>query len=362
MPKIQGALVSLDPENGAILALAGGYDFRAQQFNHATQARRQPGSNFKPFFYAGAIENGLTAASIYNDAPIVLPGGDLEEVYRPRNSGDVFHGNIRLREALYRSINLVSLRVILDWGPENAIEYVNRFGFDTSRFPKDVQLAFGGGTIALTPLEVATGYAAFANGGFKVEPHFISGIDSINEDVIFLERPATVCDPACQELPQAKRIIEERVAYVMNDILSDVITKGTGRKAYRALNREDLKGKTGTTNDADIWFSGFTHDLVATAWAGFDDNSPVGSREWGSTTPMETWIDYMGQVLPPESESSIHALPDSLVTVRIDPATGFRADPKDPKAVFELFREEHAPPGTIAKKEEEASEPLQQIF
>ena len=362
VPKIQGALVSLDPENGAILALAGGYDFRAQQFNHATQARRQPGSNFKPFFYAGAIENGLTAASIYNDAPIVLPGGDLEEVYRPRNSGDVFHGNIRLREALYRSINLVSLRVILDWGPENAIEYVNRFGFDTSRFPKDVQLAFGGGTIALTPLEVATGYAAFANGGFKVEPHFISGIDSINEDVIFLERPATVCDPACQELPQAKRIIEERVAYVMNDILSDVITKGTGRKAYRALNREDLKGKTGTTNDADIWFSGFTHDLVATAWAGFDDNSPVGSREWGSTTPMETWIDYMGQVLPPESESSIHALPDSLVTVRIDPATGFRADPKDPKAVFELFREEHAPPQTLIEKEEEASEPLQQIF
>ena len=365
LPDIQGALVSLNPRNGAILALVGGYDFHARQFNHVTQARRQPGSNFKPFFYAGAMENGLTAATIYNDAPIVLPGGELEEIYRPRNSGDKFRGNIRLREALYRSINLVSLRVILDYGPENAIKYVQRFGFDTTDFPRDAQLAFGGGTIALTPLEIATGYAVFANGGFKVEAHLISEIKSINDDLIFTAKPMTVCDPACEDLPNAKQIVEPRVAYVMNSILADVITLGTGRKVLAALNRSDIKGKTGTTNDADIWFSGFTSDLVATTWSGFDDNGPVGRGEWGSTTPMETWIEYMKEVLPDESESSVLPLPDRLVTVRIDPATGYRADPTNKRATFEIFREEYAPsapPSTLAQKAEDASVPIQQIF
>lgn len=365
VPEIQGALVSLDPSNGAIKALVGGYDFNANQFNHATQARRQPGSNFKPFFYAAALENGLTAASIFNDAPIVLPGGELEEIYRPTNSGDVFHGNIRLREALYRSINLVSLRVILELGPDKAISYVRRFGFDTSDFPQNVQLAFGGGTIALTPMEVATGYAAFANGGYKVEPFLISTIASINNDLIFGASPETVCETVdtCNGFPMAQRIIEPRVAYIMDTILSDVIRRGTGRKAYRALRRDDLQGKTGTTNDADIWFSGFTHDLVATTWAGFDDNSPVGNREWGSTTPIDMWIEYMQAALPPESESTELPIPDGLVTVRIDPDTGYRADATDPGAIFEIFREEHVPPPapSVARKEEEG-EPIKQIF
>jgi penicillin-binding protein 1A len=352
LPNIQGAFVALDPKNGAILALIGGYDFREQQYNHVTQARRQPGSNFKPFFYAGAMENGLTAATIYNDAPVVMPGGEQEEVYRPRNSGDKFDGNMRLREALYRSKNLVSLRVILDFGPKNAIEYVKRFGFDTSSFPEDVQLAFGGGTIALTPLEVATGYAAFANGGYKVSPFLISEITSIDGEMIFKESPKTVCDFECSDLPRAERVIEPRVAYVMNSILSDVITKGTGRKARAALKREDLKGKTGTTNDADIWFSGYTHDLVATAWTGFDDNSPVGRREYGSTTPIETWIDFMREALPAESDSSVLPFPDNLVTVRIDPRTGERADPSDPMGIFELFRKELAPAGSTSPQNE----------
>jgi penicillin-binding protein 1A len=365
VPAIEGALVALSPKNGAIRALVGGYDFNAKQYDHVTQARRQPGSNFKPFFYAGALENGLTAASMYNDAPIVLPGGELEEVYRPSNSGDVFHGNISLREALYRSINLVSLRVILDYGPANAIDYVKRFGFDTSNFPANVQLAFGGGTIGLTPLEVATAYAAFANGGFKVEPFLISTITSINDHDIFVVRPATACETEaeCSGLPRATRIIEPRVAYIMNSILGDVMTRGTGTKATRALERRDLKGKTGTTNDADIWFSGYTHDLVATTWAGFDDNSPVGNREWGSTTPMETWIDFMRVALPPESESSELPIPNGLVSVRIDPETGLRAEPGNPDAIFEIFREEMVPEQTtsIARKDD-SGEPLKQIF
>lgn len=362
VPAIQGALVSLDPTDGAIKALVGGYDFSTKQFNHATQAHRQPGSNFKPFFYAGALENGLTAASIYNDAPVVLPGGEQEEVYRPTNSGDVFHGNIRLREALYRSINLVSLRVILDFGPKNTIDYVKRFGFDTSNFPSNVQLAFGGGTIALTPLEIATGYAAFANGGYKVEPYFIQEIDSYNFDPVFVANPTKVCGTVCGDHSPATAIIEPRVAYIMNSILNDVMRRGTGTKATRALNRTDLKGKTGTTNDADIWFSGFTRDLVATTWAGFSDNSPVGSREWGSTTPIETWIAYMREALPAESDSTTLPLPDRMVTLRIDPATGQRAEPGDPDAIFEMFREEQAPPPKLANKVTPESRPLQQIF
>ncbi|MBV1879250.1 MAG: PBP1A family penicillin-binding protein [Pseudomonadales bacterium] len=366
VPKIQGALVSLNPRDGAILALVGGYDFKAQQFNHVTQAHRQPGSNFKPFYYAGAMENGLTAASIFNDAPLVLDGGEQEQVYRPKNSGG-FDGNLRLREALYKSKNMVSLRVILEFGATNAIDYVKRFGFDTSNFPPDVQLAFGGGTIALTPLEVATGYAAFANGGYKVSPYLIANIKSINQNTIYSATPDTVCDKSLPQLdcklPSAERIIESRVAYVMDSILSDVITRGTGKKVLRALNRRDLKGKTGTTNDADIWFSGYTNDLVTTTWTGFDNNSPVGNREYGSTTPLETWVEYMREVLPPETETRTIPLPDSLVTVRINPVTGDRATSTDPNAIFEMFREEYAP-ANPARQEQITTQnrPVQQIF
>jgi penicillin-binding protein 1A len=363
VPDVQGALVSLDPDNGAILALVGGYDFRAQQYNHATQARRQPGSNFKPFFYAGAMTNGLTAASIYNDAPVVLDGGELEETYRPSNATDSFDGPMRLREALYRSKNLVSLRVILDYGPDKAIDYVSRFGFDTSNFPRDVQLAFGGGTIALTPLEVATGYAAFANGGYRVSPYLIQEIDSINEDVLMMADPERVCDDCDETVPRAPRILDPRIAYIMDSILADVITRGTGTKANRAMKRRDIRGKTGTTNDADIWFSGYTRDIVTTTWAGFDNNGPLGNREFGSTVPLETWIDYMTEVLPPESESRTLAFPDRLVTLKIDPNTGLRTEPADPRGIFEVFREEFAPPAAIANQQDEIeSQPIQDIF
>ena len=365
VPAIQGALVAMAPTDGAIRAWVGGYDFNVRQFDHVTQARRQPGSSFKPFFYAGALEAGLTAASIFNDAPIVMAGGELEEIYRPTNSGDEFRGSIRLREALYRSINLVSVRVILDLGPDRAINYVRRFGFDTTSFPRDVQLAFGGGTIGLTPLEVATGYAAFANGGFKVDPYFISKISSINNTDIIEAQPAVACYPApCEEGARtAPRIIEPRIAYIMNSILSDVMTKGTGTKAVRELKRTDLMGKTGTTNDADIWFAGYTHDLVTTTWAGFSDNSSVGSREWGSTTPIETWIDFMQVALPAVADSTRMPAPDGLVSVRINPETGYRADASDPDAIFEMFREEQIPPQTTAlAKKDEKNEPLKQIF
>ncbi|MFT6432522.1 MAG: penicillin-binding protein 1A [Candidatus Azotimanducaceae bacterium] len=363
VPGMQAALVALNPRDGAIKSMVGGYHFTAQQYNHATQARRQPGSNFKPFFYAGALEAGNTAATIYNDAPVVLPGGELEQVYRPSNWKDEFEGDLRLRQALFKSKNLVSLRVILTLGAQNAIDYVSRFGFDTSNFPVNVQLAFGGGTIALTPLEVATGYAAFANGGYKVEPYFISKIESINSDVLFTATPQTACNPNCTENQVvAKRIIEPRVAYIMDSILLDVMRRGTGTKATRELKRRDIRGKTGTTNDADIWFSGYTPDLVVTTWAGYDNNSSVGSREFGSTTPIESWIEFMRVALPVEADSSTLSQPNGLVTVRINPTTGLRAAQDDPDAIFEIFREEFAPAPELAKKEDKKENTLQQIF
>ena len=361
IPQIQGALVALAPKDGSIRALVGGFDFNTLQFNHATQARRQPGSNFKPFFYAGALEQGLTAATIYNDAPFVLPGGAQEEVYRPRNSGNEFKGNISIREALYQSINLVSLRVILDYGPENAVNYVSRFGFDTSNFPNDVQLAFGGGTIAVTPLEVATAYATFANGGYKISPYLIEKIESGNQNIIFQADPEVACFHKCEGTKVAPRVVEERVTYIMNSIVADAIRLGTGQKVMRAFERRDIKGKTGTTNDADIWFSGYTTDLVATAWVGFSDNSPVGNREFGSTAPIAIWIDFMKQVIRSEKKTTILPTPNGLVTVRIDRDTGLRADPQDPEGEFEIFRKEHAP-AELANGDLKANDSLQEIF
>ena len=358
VPTIQGAFVAIDPTSGGVRAMVGGYDFNLNQFNHATQARRQPGSTFKPFFYAGAMEAGITAASIYNDAPVVLPGGALEEKYRPKNSGDRFQGNIRLREALYRSINLVSLRVLLDYGADNAIDYVARFGFNTETFPRNVQLAFGGGTIALTPLEVATGYAILANGGKAITAHLIENVRSINTDEpIAFQQDG--CGDQCGVL--GPQIVEPRTAFILNTILKDTIQKGTGRKVFKALQRPDIMGKTGTTNDADIWFSGYTPQVAATAWAGFSSNAPVGDREWGSTTPIETWIAFAEQALPPESPNPL-PVPDGIVSVKIDPETGTRAGPTDANGVFEFFREELAPKPLASDNSAPRTTDYQDIF
>ena len=358
VPNIQGAFVAVDPTSGGVRAMVGGYDFNLNQFNHATQARRQPGSTFKPFFYAGAMEAGITAASIYNDAPVVLPGGALEEKYRPKNSGDRFQGNIRLREALYRSINLVSLRVLLDYGADNAIDYVARFGFNTETFPRNVQLAFGGGTIALTPLEVATGYAILANGGRAITPHLIENVRSINTDEPIAFQQAG-CGDQCGIL--GPQIVEPRTAFILNTILKDTIQKGTGRKVFKAMQRPDIMGKTGTTNDADIWFSGYTPQVAATAWAGFSSNAPVGNREWGSTTPIETWIAFAEQALPPESPNPL-PVPDGIVSVKIDPETGTRAGPTDANGIFEFFREELAPKPLASDNSAPRTTDYQDIF
>ena len=344
IPDIQGALISMDPASGAIRALVGGLDFNQRQFNHVTQARRQPGSVLKPFVYAGAIDSGMTAASVYNNAPLVLPGGEQEEVYRPKNSGDSFSGELRLRDALVRSVNLVSMRVVLDHGADNVIRYLSRFGFDTGEFPRNVQLAFGGGTIALSPMEVAASYASFANGGYQIEPYLIAYIESLDGEEMFRDTGSRVCQSdSCNTETSATRIMEPRVAHIMDSILSDVVRRGTARKAYREMKRNDLRGKTGTTNDADVWFSGYTPDLVTTVWSGFGDNSPIGEQEWGSRLPLDAWISYMSEALPPEDDGKDLEIPDGLVTVRINPDTGARALPNEPY-IREVFRQEYAPP------------------
>jgi penicillin-binding protein 1A len=371
IPAAQAALVSLDPNTGAIKAITGGFDFSQSKFNRVTQATRQPGSNLKPFIYAAALENGFTAASIFNDAPVVFNDKALESTWRPENDSGRFAGPTRLREALYSSRNLVSIRLLQQLGIRQAIDYLTRFGFAEDKLPPDLSLALG--TLAVTPLQIAQSYATFANGGFKIEPYIIKRIESFDNGVLFEHSPVIACADCLatgnmdrtlsdeertamelaielgirndsQENPvqYAERIMDERVNFIMTDILGDTIKKGTGRRA-RALKRNDIAGKTGTTNGpTDVWFSGFNESIVTTTWMGFDNNSNLGANEFGSNAALPTWIDFMELALP-ETPQKRRKQPDGLVTIRIDPETGKAASAGQKDAIFEVFREELAP-------------------
>ena len=365
LPNIQGALVSIDPKTGGVLALEGGLDFAINQFNHALQAARQPGSGFKPFIYSAALDKGITPASVFMDAPLVFDAGNLETPYRPDNDNNQYNGPTRLREGLYRSINLVSMRVLLEVGTGWALDYVGRFGFDTDAFPHNTQLAIGGGTMAVTPIEMAAAYAVFANGGHGVTPHIVQRVLDIDGNIVVESNYPRVCpdcdgesaetsprEPASLEeliagpsdaaFQPAARVMDERNAFIMHSMLRDVIRRGTGRRAL-ALNRDDLAGKTGTTNDAaDTWFNGYNPDVVTTVWVGFPDHSPLGKREYGSTTPLPIWIDYMGVALN-EREETYPVQPAGVLTMKIDPETGEVAPSGREDAVFEYFLTEHAP-------------------
>ena len=363
LPKIQGALVSLDPNTGAVLALEGGFDFGLNQFNHALQAARQPGSGFKPFVYSAALDQGVTPATIFIDAPLVFDDADQEVQYRPGNDNNRFSGPTRLREALYRSINLVSMRVLLEVGAEAALAHAGRFGFDTSAFPRNTQLAIGGGTMAVTPMQMATAYAVFANGGYQVKPHIVQRVLDRDGHSVFEAKHPQVCR-ACErerrglapeegpaspaqaaaETPPAPRAIDERNAFIMHSMLQDVVRRGTARRAL-ALKRNDLAGKTGTTDAAaDTWFNGYNPELVTTVWVGFPNYGPLGELEYGSNNPLPIWIDYMAEALK-EREEAHPAQPPGVLTMKIDPRTGQVAATDREDAVFEYFLAEHAPPG-----------------
>ncbi len=385
VPKVSGALVALNPDDGAIEALVGGFDYFQSKFNRVTQARRQPGSSFKPFIYSAALEKGFTAATLVNDAPVVFNDPALESVWRPENYSGRFFGPTRLREALVHSRNLVSIRVLQAIGAGYAIDYATRFGFDKDALPRNLSLALGSASV--TPLQLATGYAVFANGGYRVEPYFIQTIKDEHDRVIEQADPARVCDAACaqqadaaaaasavqpaaasaptadadakpaaapdanatpqveQPVVPAPRVITPQNDYLMTTMMRDVILHGTGRRAL-SLGRHDLAGKTGTTNDQrDAWFAGFNQGLVAVAWVGFDQVRPLGHGETGAHAALPMWKAFMASALKGVPEQPLNQ-PPGLVTVRIDPKTGLLAGSDSKDAIFETFRADHVPKRT----------------
>ncbi|MBF0675226.1 penicillin-binding protein 1A [Pseudomonas sp.] len=362
LPTAQSALVSLDPYSGAIQALVGGFSFEQSNYNRAIQAKRQPGSSFKPFLYSAALDKGYTAATLVNDAPIVYHDSSMDEAWRPRNDNNTFLGPIRLREALYRSRNLVSIRLLQNIGMQYALNYFSRFGFDTQSMPRDLSLALG--TAALTPLEITSGWSVFANGGYKIEPYLIERVESRDGDILFAANPprAPRSAPAADAAPHeegivpaqpvaftepetqlAEQIVDSRTAYILNSMLQDVIIRGTGRRAL-ALERDDLAGKTGTTNDSkDAWFSGYNGDYVTTVWAGFDQPESLGRWEYGGTVALPIWMNFMGPALQGRPSHQL-AEPEGLLSLRVDPLSGRAASPSTPNAYFELFKAEDSPP------------------
>ena len=352
VPKVQGALISLRAKTGAIEALSGGYSFSQTKYNRATQARRQPGSTFKPFLYLSALEKGKTPASIYNDAPIVFDDSELETTWRPQNSSGQFYGPTRLREALYRSRNLISIRLLRDLGIPSTIDYLEQLGIPTEDMQKDLSLALGSGL--LTPMDLARAYAVIANGGHDVQPWFVETITDVKGKVVFTAPEILFCNEDCGEQQTlldekdssarlAPRLADKRAVYILHSMMRDVIRLGTGRRAL-ALGREDIAGKTGTTNEQrDTWFSGFNHDIATTAWVGLDQPAPLGRNEFGASTALPVWLDYM-EVALADQPPSLMPRPNGIVNIRIDPETGKRARPGQEGAVFEIFREEDAPP------------------
>ena len=345
IPDVQGALVALDPEDGAIRALVGGFNFYLKQFNNALLAERQPGSGIKPFVYSAALEHGTTPASIFMDAPITFTTEDVSGTYRPQNYGGRFHGETRLREALFRSINLVSIRVLQSTGIDATMGHLERFGFDLDGVERNTQIAIGGGRLSMSPLDMAKAYAVFANGGYAVEPYAIIEVRRTNGKVLERPMPRRACD-VCQsesgvyELP-APRVLDERNAFIMRSMLQDVVQRGTGRRAL-ALGRRDIGGKTGTTNEADAWFNGFHPGLVGVVWMGFADNRPLGSNETGSSLPLPVWVEFMQAALSEVPHAPL-IQPDGVVSVRIHPETGEPAAPGESDAIFEYFFEENSP-------------------
>ncbi len=375
IPEAQGAFVAMDPQDGAVAALVGGFDYFSSNFNRAVQAKRQPGSAFKPFLYSAALDQGFTAASIVNDAPLVIDDPSLEAAWRPQNNTREFRGPMRLREALVRSRNLVSIRVMHALGASYATKYISRFGFPEETLPHNLTLALG--TAQVSPLEMANAYSVFANGGYRVDSYYIDRIVGPDNKVAYESQPRMVCrecvEPAPHEgdeavtaegvqtaaastiderswgglsyLPEklvAPPVISPQNNYVITDMMTDVVRRGTAVRAMQ-LKRNDLAGKTGTTNDRrDAWFCGFTSSLVGAAWVGFDQERSLGPGEEGSRTALPMWIYFMHEALQGVPEQR-RVPPAGIVTMRISADTGLAARPGEPNAIFETFMAGHLP-------------------
>ena len=398
IPLAQAAFISMNPNNGAVLALVGGFDFQHSKFNRATQSKRQVGSGFKPFIYSAGLEAGKTAATLINDAPIIFDNPNAIGNWQPENYSRKNYGPTRLREALIHSRNLVSIRLLNEIGIPTALEHIEKFGFNIDTLPKNLSLSLG--SLSASPWEMATAYSTFANSGYKVEPHFIKTIETFEGKIIYQANPDVVCHTCTQKSeildgtvtddillddtltdntltddiladdavtgdnltddtltshkpldkqsnkPKiAKRVIDPRNAWIMNSITQDVIKYGTGRRAL-SLNRSDISGKTGTTNNQrDAWFSGYNADIVAIVWVGFDKFEPLGKSENGARTALPMWIKYMQTVLK-NTPIKTRLIPPGLIHSRINKKTGQLTHAGDPDTMFEIFRNEYAPTTT----------------
>ncbi len=363
VPAVQSAQVAVQPEDGAILSLVGGFSYSQSRFNRAIQGDRQAGSSFKPILYAAALDHGFTAATIINDAPIVIDDAGMDKAWRPENDNDKFYGPMRLRQALYLSRNLVSIRIMMQLPISYVIDYATNFGIEREKLPRNFSLALG--TASVSPLEIATAYAVFANGGYRTSPYLIDRIEDNAGNVIWQAKPLQVCR-TCEDnsAGHAPRVMEARTAYIMNSILQDVVKRGTATRAL-VLGRDDLAGKTGTTNDTrDAWFAGYNPALVSVVWVGFDNPQTLGRSEYGGVAALPIWIDFMRGALA-GTPSSYLAQPPGIVTVKIDPTTGERARAGQPDAIFEYFKEENVPPerrASSAGSAEAPEMPVEQLF
>ncbi len=334
LPEVEAALIAIDPTDGAIRALVGGFDFNLNKFNHVTQAWRQPGSSFKPFIYSASLEKGFTPATIINDAPMFL-GSDQTggKSWEPKNFDGKFSGPIRMRTALTYSKNLASVRILQAIGPSYAQDYIKRFGFDEKRHAPVLPMALGAGSV--TPMQMAVGYAIFANGGYRIHPYFIERIEDEHGQVLEQARSTTAAK-------NAKQVIDPRNAFLMTSMMQDVIQRGTATRA-KVLGRRDIAGKTGTTsNYVDAWFCGFQKNLVAITWMGFDEPRSMGRNETGGRAALPIWIDYMASALKPIPVTN-PSPPKGVVAAKINPETGMR----DREGTLnEYFFQEQLPPET----------------
>ena len=338
MPAVSGALVSLDPKSGAIRALSGGFDYYISKFNRATQARRQPGSNIKPFIYSAALDQGFTPSSLVSATPIVVED-PLEGVWRPQNYSRKFFGPTRLRHALSLSLNLVAVRLVRAIGIDETIAHLMKFGFEQEALPRSFSLALG--STDTTPLQLASGFAVFANGGRRIAPYLIERIvDSRGNEV---EIPPGACEYCRPPEPQrGERVISEQNAFLISSMLQQVIKSGTGKRAL-ALKRNDLSGKTGTTNNyLDAWFSGFNRDMITTVFIGFDDPSHLGRRESGAVAALPIWVDYMRDALKDAPERPLTP-PPGIAARFINRESGRLTAPEDPDGYEEFYMEGSEP-------------------
>lgn len=342
IPAAEGALVALNPKDGAIEALVGGFNFQKSKFNRVTQSGRQPGSSFKPFIYAAALNKGYTLATLVNDAPIVIADPTQVNGWRPHNDNLKFNGPTRLKDALVRSRNLVSIRILDDIGIDYAIDYASRFGFKKAALPNTLSLALG--SLSVSPMDLTAAYAVFANGGFKIEPYLIDHITDSDGHILLQAKPARACNECTasskDQATLAPRVIDQETAFLMNSALMGVVENGTAQEA-KILNRKDIAGKTGTTNEqVDAWFAGYNPNLVVTTWIGFDTPHPL--HEYAASLALPLWIDFMKVALKGQPQIEVQP-PASVVAAQINPHTGLLAKGNQANSITEYFKKSDLP-------------------